>query len=81
MAGFDVSTWIGAVAPARIGAERQQALHAALVQALSVPAVRQTLAQQGLEWVGSTPAEFDAFMAHEGRRWNDLVITQKLSFG
>jgi len=81
VAGFDVSTWIGAVAPARIGAERQQALHAALVQALSVPAVRQTLAQQGLEWVGSTPAEFDAFMAHEGRRWNDLVITQKLSFG
>lgn len=81
VAGFDVSTWIGAVAPARIGVERQQALHAALVQALSVPAVRQTLAQQGLEWVGSTPAEFDAFMAREGRRWNDLVITQKLSFG
>ena len=81
IAGFDVSTWIGAVAPARIGAPRQQALHAALMQALSVPAVRQTLAQQGLEWVGSTSAEFEAFIAAEGRRWSDLVIEQKLTLG
>ena len=78
---FDVSTWIGALAPARIGAERQQTLHGALMQAMAPPAVRQTLAQQGLEWVGSTPAEFEAFMAAEGRRWNELVIAQKLSFG
>jgi tripartite-type tricarboxylate transporter receptor subunit TctC len=78
---FDVSTWIGALAPARIGVERQQALHGALMQAMAPPAVRQTLAQQGLEWVGSTPAEFEAFMAAEGRRWNELVIAQKLSFG
>jgi tripartite-type tricarboxylate transporter receptor subunit TctC len=79
--GFDVSTWIGALAPARIGPERQQALHGALMQALAAPAVRQILAQQGLEWVGSTPAEFEAFMATEAQRWNELVIAQKLSFG
>jgi len=78
---FDVSTWIGLLAPARIGAERQQALHAAATQALSQAAVKATLAQQGLEWVGSTPAEFEAFMAAEARRWNDLVVAQKLSFG
>ena len=78
---FDVSTWIGALAPARIGAERQLALHAAVTQALSQPSVKTTLAQQGLEWVGSTPAEFEAFMAVEAKRWNDLVISQKLSFG
>lgn len=78
---FDVSTWIGALAPARIGAERQQALHAAVTQALSQPAVKSQLAQQGLEWVGSTPVEFDAFMGTEARRWNELVIAQKLTFG
>jgi len=78
---FDVSTWIGALAPARIGGERQQALHSAVTQALSQPAVRQTLAQQGLEWVGSSPAEFEAFMATEARRWTDLVVAQKLVFG
>jgi len=78
---FDVSTWIGALAPAGIGAERQQALHAAVTQSLAQPAVRQALAQQGLEWVGSTPAEFETFMAAEARRWNELVIQQRLSFG
>jgi tripartite-type tricarboxylate transporter receptor subunit TctC len=79
--GFDVSTWIGALAPARIGAERQQVLHDALVQALTTPAVRQTLATQGLEWVGSTAVEFERFMAAEGQRWQELVNQQKLSFG
>jgi tripartite-type tricarboxylate transporter receptor subunit TctC len=78
---FDVSTWIGALAPAGIGAERQRALHDAVVQALSAPAVRQKLADLGLEWIGSTPAEFDTFMAAESRRWNDLVLQQRLSFG
>ena len=79
--GFDVSTWIGALAPARIGAERQQVLHDALVQALTTPAARQTLATQGLEWVGSTAAEFERFIAAEGQRWQELVSLQKLSFG
>jgi tripartite-type tricarboxylate transporter receptor subunit TctC len=78
---FDVSTWIGALAPARIGAERQRELHAGVTQALSQPAVKAALAQQGLEWVGSSPAEFDTFMAAEAQRWSELVISQKLTFG
>jgi tripartite-type tricarboxylate transporter receptor subunit TctC len=78
---FDVSTWIGALAPSRIGAQRQQVLHAAVTQALSQAAVRATLTQQGLEWVGSSPAGFEAFMGAEAKRWNDLVIAQRLSFG
>ena len=78
---FDVSTWIGALAPAGIGAERQAALREAAVQSLTQPAVQQTLAQQGLEWVGSTPAEFDAFIAAESRRWADLAQQQGLKFG
>jgi tripartite-type tricarboxylate transporter receptor subunit TctC len=78
---FDVSTWIGALAPARIGDARQRELHAAVTAALSQPSVKATLVQQGLEWVGSTPAEFETFMGLEARRWNDLVIAQRLSFG
>jgi tripartite-type tricarboxylate transporter receptor subunit TctC len=78
---FDVSTWIGALAPARIGEARQRELHAAVTASLSQPAAKTTLAQQGLEWVGSTPAEFETFMGLEARRWNELVIAQKLSFG
>ncbi len=78
---FDVSTWIGALAPARIGAERQRELHAAVTQSLSQAAVKATLAQQGLEWVGSSPAEFETFMGAEAQRWSELVISQKLTFG
>lgn len=78
---FDVSTWIGALAPARISAERQRELHAGVTQALAQPAVKMQLAQQGLEWVGSSPAEFEAFMSAEAQRWHDLVSAQKLSFG
>lgn len=78
---FDVATWIGALAPARIGQARQRELHAGVTQALSQPAVKAMLAEQGLEWIGSSPAEFEAFMASEARRWSDLVITQKLTFG
>jgi tripartite-type tricarboxylate transporter receptor subunit TctC len=77
---FDVSTWIGALAPARISASRQQALHDAVTQSLSQASVKTTLAQQGLEWVGSSPADFEAFMGAEARRWSDLVIAQRLAF-
>ena len=68
------------LAPARIGAQRQQALHEAVTQALSHAAVKTTLAQQGLEWVGSSPADFEAFMGTEAKRWNGLVIAQRLAF-
>lgn len=78
---FDVSTWIGALAPARIGEARQRELHAAVTQALSQGPVKTTLAQQGLEWVGSSPGEFEAFMSAEARRWTELVFAQKLTFG
>jgi tripartite-type tricarboxylate transporter receptor subunit TctC len=79
VAGFDVATWIGALAPARIAAARQQALHQALTQALAAPAARQLLGQQGLDWVGSSPQEFERFIQAEARRWNELVVGRKLS--
>jgi len=75
---YDVSTWIGALAPAGIGAARQQALHEAVLKALSQPSVRQTLSQQGLEWVGSNPAEFGQMILREQQRWKKLVTDQSL---
>ena len=78
--GFDVSTWIGALAPARIEPARQHTLHAALVRALEAPEVRLTLAQQGLEWVGSSSGEFSDFLSFEQRRWAALVHDQGLRF-
>jgi len=78
--GYDVGTWIGALAPARIGAARQQQLQSAILQALGAPEAKQTLAQQGLEWVGSNAADFEAFIAAEQRRWSTLAREQGLQF-
>lgn len=78
--GYDVGTWIGALAPARIGAARQQQLQSAILQALGTPELKQTLAQQGLEWVGSTAADFEAFIVAEQRRWSTLAREQGLQF-
>lgn len=79
--GYDVATWIGALAPARIGAARQQQLHDAIVKALGTPEVQRTLAQQGLEWVGSSAADFESFIAAEQKRWSQLAREQGLQFG
>ena len=78
--GYDVGTWIGALAPARIGTARQQQLQSAILQALGAPEAKQTLAQQGLEWVGSNAADFEAFIAAEQRRWSTLAREQGLQF-
>jgi tripartite-type tricarboxylate transporter receptor subunit TctC len=78
--GYDVSTWIGALAPARIGAARQQQLQSAIVQSLGAPEVRQQLAQQGLEWIGSSAQDFEAFIAAEQKRWSQLAREQGLQF-
>ncbi len=78
---YDVNTWIGALAPAGIGAARQQQLHEAVIKALGQPQVRQTLAQQGLEWVGSSPTDFGQMIQREQQRWKKLVVDQSLSFG
>ena len=37
------------------------------------PAVQQRMAEQGLEVVANTPAEFTAFQAKEYERWKVLI--------
>jgi tripartite-type tricarboxylate transporter receptor subunit TctC len=78
--GFDVGTWIGALAPARIGAARTQQLQESIVKALSAPDAQRTLAGAGLEWVGSGATEFEAFIATEQKRWSQLAREQGLQF-
>ncbi len=51
----------------------------AAVEAINDPAVKQRFTDQGLEIVGSTPAEFTAFQARENARWRDLIQTRKIT--
>ncbi len=71
--GFEAVAWFGLLAPAGTPPEALQRLHAAAVQALALPAVRERLAGMGAQPVGSTPAEFARLIADETPRWARLM--------
>ena len=66
--GFSTGTWYGLVAPAGTPAEITNKLQAEIARVLALPEVRNSLIQQGLEPVGSTPAQFARFMKDEHER-------------
>ncbi len=56
--GFDIDSWIGVYAPARLPAEIQTAWVTALREITAMPEVAQRLVAFGFEPLGNTPAEF-----------------------
>lgn len=71
--GVDVVTWFGLFAPAGTPAEIVQKLNAAATEALKTEAMRQSLAALGDEPVGSTVADFTAFVKAEHQRWVQIT--------
>jgi tripartite-type tricarboxylate transporter receptor subunit TctC len=71
--GFDATTWHGIVAPAGTPKEIIEVLHRATVEALYDPAVRQLLAQLGVDIVGDTPGEFAAYIKAEIPKWTAVI--------
>ena len=71
--GFDATTWHGLVAPAGTPKEIISALHAATVEALKDPEVRQQLENLGVDVVGGTPEEFAAYIKSETPKWTAVV--------
>jgi tripartite-type tricarboxylate transporter receptor subunit TctC len=69
MPGFDVSTGFGLFAPAKTPRAVINRLHAEVVKSLKLPEVRDRLASQGAEPVGSSPEEYDAFVKTESAKW------------
>jgi tripartite-type tricarboxylate transporter receptor subunit TctC len=71
--GFDATTWHGLVAPAGVSKEVIGTLHFGVVTALNDPAVRKSLLDLGVDIVGSTPHEFDAYIKAEIPKWSAVV--------
>jgi tripartite-type tricarboxylate transporter receptor subunit TctC len=67
--GFDVSSWQGLLAPARTPPAIVAKLHRELVRILALPDVRERLLALAAEPVGSSPAEFRAYIGAEIDRW------------
>jgi tripartite-type tricarboxylate transporter receptor subunit TctC len=71
--GFDATTWHGLVAPAGTSKEVIGTLHHATVTALNDPAVRKALRDLGVDIVGNTPREFEAYIKAEIPKWAAVV--------
>jgi len=77
--GAEVYSWQGLAAPKGLPADVKAKLGQAAIEAIRNPAVAQNFTDQGLEIVGSTPAEFTAFQARENARWKTLIQTRKIT--
>ena len=75
---FNTTGWYGILAPAKTPRAIVMKLHAATVKALATPAVRDTLARQGVEIVGSTPEEFAKLIRDEWSKWEKVIRTAGL---
>jgi len=71
--GYEVVGWNGLVAVAGTPPEIVARLQAEVAKALRLPEVRERLAALGAEPVGSTPAEFGAFISAERTRWGTII--------
>ena len=70
---FEATAWYGVLAPARTPAPIVTRLHDEIVRALKLPDVKERLELVGFEIVGSTPAEFAAYIRSEIKKWAPVV--------
>jgi len=69
LAGYEAYGWYGIAAPARTPGAVIERLHAEVAKIARDPKMKARLAGQGLELVGNTPAQFDAFIRAEIAKW------------
>lgn len=73
MPGFEVGAWQGLMVPANTPTPIIRRLNAEVLKALQSTDVRQKLALQGAEPLGSTPEEYGAYVQKELTRWAAVV--------
>jgi tripartite-type tricarboxylate transporter receptor subunit TctC len=71
--GYNIINWFGLWLPANASPALMSRLHAEVVKALADPEIRQQFDVQGLEGVGSTPAEFAKFVAQQSAFIKDVA--------
>ena len=77
--GAEIYSWQGLAAPRGLPAEVKKKLADAAIQAISEPALKKRLTEQGMEIVANTPEEFAAFQAREYARWKTLIETRRIT--
>ena len=73
LAGYESIQWYGVLAPAGTPGAVVRQLHVALVAAINAPELQEQLYKQGFDAIGSTPAEFAAYLKVELEKWKKVV--------
>jgi tripartite-type tricarboxylate transporter receptor subunit TctC len=71
--GFEVTLWFGLLGPASLPPATVRKLHLETVKLLSLRDLRTKLADQGLEGIGNSPAEFAAVIRSELPKWAKVI--------
>jgi tripartite-type tricarboxylate transporter receptor subunit TctC len=71
--GFETTGWYMMLAPAGMPKDVMTTLNAELNRAIKDPDVGAKLGAQGVEWVGGTPEQADAFLRAEIARWTKIA--------
>ena len=78
-ANFTGSTWAGMLAPAGTPREIVQRMSEEVAAIIRADETRAKLDAMGTFAAGSTPQEFDAFIAAETRKWGDVIRRAKVT--
>ncbi|MFT4266195.1 MAG: tripartite tricarboxylate transporter substrate binding protein [Xenophilus sp.] len=79
MGDFEAGAWQGVMVPAKTPQAVIDRLNQAFLKALKDPAVLEKLRVQGTEPLGSTPAEYGAYIEKETARWASVVKSTGVS--
>ena len=71
--GYEVTAWYGVSAPVKTPPAVVDRLNSEMLRALKLPDVREQLKSQGADPVGSTPAQYTAFMQNEISKWAKVI--------
>ncbi len=78
VAGYEAGSWYGILVPAGTPRDIVQRLNAEVVRAVKQPDVRERLASEGADPIGSTPEEFAAHIKVEMTRLGKVIRDAKL---
>lgn len=78
VAGYDVASWNALAAPAGTPAAVIDALNKAARDAIAAPSVREKLGKLGMRLAASSPAELQALLTSEIKRWGDVIRAAKI---
>ncbi|HSW19613.1 MAG TPA: tripartite tricarboxylate transporter substrate binding protein [Ramlibacter sp.] len=73
LAGYEVSNWLGLLAPAGTSKEVVTALNAAVTRAMANAGMKRQLAGLGIEPAASSPEEFATLIRNEIPKWAKIV--------